>query len=95
MNYFTLRYDFEKDEIEVSIRDVLAVLTGKRKLSATQPYFDQDIAKGIRFDNFGGFKMFLTKVNDPDKIILEGPIRKRTNSGKEKAAVWMRFELVE
>lgn len=94
-NYSTLQYDFEKNDTEVSIREVLAVLTGKRKLSATKPYFDQDIAKGIYFDDFGGFKMYLTKVNDPDKIILEGPIRRRTNSGKEKAAVWMRFELVE
>ena len=94
-NYSTLNFDFEENDIEVSIREVLAVLTGKRKLSATQPYFDHDIAKGIRFDDFGGFKMYLTKVNEPDKIILEGPIRRRTNSGKEKAAVWMRFELVE
>lgn len=90
-----LPFDYENNDIEVSIKDVLAILVGKRKLYATQPYFDKDVAKGISFDDFGGFKMNLTKVNIPDKTVLEGPIRKRTNSGKEKAAVWVRFELVE
>lgn len=93
--YSLLVFDYDSDQLEVSIKDVLAILTGKRKLEATKKYFDTDIAKGILFDDFGGFNLNLRKVDYPDKIILEGPIRKRTNSGKEKAAVWMRFELVE
>lgn len=90
-----LNFDFENIFTEVAIKDVLAVLIGKRPLYANKPYLDSDIAKGIKFDDFGGFKLYLTRVDYKDKVILEGPIRRRTTSGKEKAAVWMRFELVE
>lgn len=93
--YSLLVFDLESPLLEVSIKDVLAILTGKRPLNANKQYLDPDIAKGIMFDAFDGFKLYLSKVNYPNNIVLEGPIRKRTASGKEKAAVWMRFELIE
>lgn len=88
-------YNHDGYELPVAIYDVLRILTGKRELNATKPYFDGAIAKGIKFDYFDGTKLLpLTKV-DFDKIILEGPIRARGNTSANKAALWVRFELVE
>jgi hypothetical protein len=91
----TIHYNHDGTETYVAIKDVLDILTGNRKLNATDPYLDGAIAKGIKFDKFDGFKLPLTKVNYPTKTILEGPIRARGKTAANKAALWIRFELID
>src|SRR5690606_19911100 len=85
-------YNYDGYERAVALTDVLRILTGKRKLNATIPYFETTIAKGIKFDDFDGMVLPLTRVDYPDKIILEGPIRARGKTAANKAAIWVRFE---
>lgn len=88
-------YNYDGKRIHVSIRDVLDALIGVRALKTTKPYFDSSIAKGIMFDNFDGFKLPLTQLDYDRKTILEGVLRARGATSGNKAALWMRFELVD
>lgn len=88
-------YNYDGKKVHVSIRDVLDALTGIRPLKTTKPFFDTTIASGMKFDNFEGFKLPLTKVDYDRKTILEGVLRARGATPANKAAIWLRFELVD
>lgn len=82
----------------VAIRDVLDILSGIKKLDANSNFkADGGIAKDIKFDYFDGMKLPLTQVKTGSKIILEGVIRARNRGSSltDKAAVWVRFELMD
>ncbi|WP_297334935.1 thiol-activated cytolysin family protein [Algoriphagus sp.] len=81
--------------IGVELREVLDVLSGIKALNPTKTFPDGQIAQGAyRFSDFGAtHTLWLTNVPDTGgKYILEGPI-KAGNAG-EKAAIWVRFELL-
>lgn len=83
---------------QVAIKEVVAILSGVKRLNNDGPYpSDRSLNQSLRFDYFGGLKMPLRKVNNHNKVVLEGAIRAR-NEGSEltdKAFLWVRFELVE
>ncbi|MEO6682083.1 MAG: thiol-activated cytolysin family protein, partial [Ginsengibacter sp.] len=83
--------------VHVAIKDVLDILSGIKTLNANSSFkADAGIAKGVEFDYFDGTKLPLSKVNS-EKTILEGVIRARNKGAKltDKAAVWVRFELMD
>ena len=82
----------------VAIKDVLDILTGIKTLKEDSKFkLDGGIAKGIYFDYFDGMKLPLTQVKGTSKTILEGVIRARNRGSSltDKAAVWVRFELMD
>lgn len=91
----------DNPNVEVAIKDVLATLTKARTLSNDGKYRgDGAMDQNLTFDYFGGGnRLQLTQVTmgNDGRIILEGAIRAR-NSGKdvrEKAFLWVRFELID
>ena len=56
---------------------------------------DSGVLKGIKLDHFDGTKMPLYQIDYKPKIILEGPLRARGATAANKAALWMRFELMD
>ncbi|MHA7129506.1 thiol-activated cytolysin family protein [Algoriphagus namhaensis] len=82
------------DDIQVELKDVLDILAGNKALQATRNYPDGQIAQGgLKFHDFGEKRLWLTEAETgPGRYVLEGPIR----AGKpgEKAAIWVRFELL-
>lgn len=88
-------YNYDGKKKYVAIKDVLDILTGKREIYPTKPFMDSGVLKGTKLDHFDGTKMPLYQVDYKPKIILEGPLRARGATSGNKAALWMRFELVE
>jgi hypothetical protein len=87
----------DPSQVKVAIKDVLDILSGVKNLNTTGSYkLDNSIGRGHQFDFFDGMKMPLTKVNST-KPILEGVIRARNKGANltDKAAVWVRFELID
>lgn len=82
---------------KVAIHDVLAILNGIKTINENKNFFDGSVSKSMSFDNFDGISLPLRNVGTDGKIILEGPIRARNrgSDSKEKAFVWMRFELIK
>ena len=88
----------DPSQSRVAIKDVLDILSGNKNLEATSLFkADGGVAPGIKFDYFDGMKLPLTQVKGTSKIILEGVIRARNKGSKltDKAAVWVRFELID
>lgn len=83
------------DDIVVPVQDLLDILSGTKPLEATKTYPDGQIAQGgMQFHDFGPRTIMLTEAaSTGGKYILEGPIK--AGKAGEKAAVWVRFELVD
>ena len=88
-------YNYDGRKKDVAIKDVLDILTGKRDIYPTKPFMDSGVLKGIKLDHFDGTKMPLYQIDYKPKIILEGPLRARGATAANKAALWMRFELMD
>lgn len=89
--------NLDPPRIKVAIKEVLSILNGIRPLQADSKFkLDDGIAKGMQFDYFNNNELPLANVGGT-KIILEGPIRARNNDKNltDKAAVWVRFELID
>lgn len=81
--------------IGVELREVLDVLSGIKALNPTKTFPDGQIAQGgYRFTDFGATNtLWLTNVPETGgKHIIEGPIK--AGKAGEKAAIWVRFELL-
>ncbi|WP_425639179.1 hypothetical protein ACPUEN_05875 [Algoriphagus yeomjeoni] len=81
--------------IGVELREVLDVLSGIKALDPTLTFPDGQIAQGAyRFTNFDvPGNLWLTNVeSNSGKFIIEGPIK--AGKAGEKAAIWVRFELL-
>lgn len=80
--------------IGVALREVLDILSGIKPLNPSKAYLDGQIAQGKKFRDFGPQTLWLTNVESGGgEFIIEGPI-KAGNAG-EKAAIWVRFELLD
>ena len=88
-------YNYDGRLQNVAIKDVLDILTGKKDIYPTKPYMDSGILKGTLLDHFDGNKLPLYQVDYKSNIILEGPIRGRGATDGNRAALWMRYELVD
>lgn len=88
-------YNYDGKKKYVAIKDVLDILTGKRDIYPTKPFMDSGVLKGTLLDHFEGTMMPLYQVDYKPKVILEGPLRARGATSGNKAALWMRFELVD
>ncbi|MEZ4842324.1 MAG: hypothetical protein R2821_12640 [Flavobacteriaceae bacterium] len=77
----------------VKIKDILDILAGIKSLREDTFFFDNSVAGGTKFHNFGSGYLMLCKLQSTDSMVLEGPIR--VGSPGQKAAVWVQFELLK
>ena len=88
-------YNYDGRKKDVAIKDVLDILTGKIKINPTKIFMDSGVLKDTKLDHFDGITMPLYQLDYKSRVILEGPLRARGATAANKAALWMRFELVD
>ncbi|MDG4950322.1 hypothetical protein NLM59_05260 [Weeksellaceae bacterium KMM 9724] len=87
-------------ETDVAINDVLSILINKNTNALDsynpEPHFDNNVDQNLKFLQFNGTQLPLMVKKSGNRVLLEGPIYKKTKgSSAEKAFAWMRFELLE